>query len=201
MHKWTEEEKNFLREYYTNHSRQETYERFVAKFGCADLTKEAMVAMIKKMGLNNIFTTTFEKGHVPWQKGRPLTPEQRKKLEPTMFKKGHKTHNHLPVGTIAKPGGTFWRIKVAEPDKWEPLHHHIYEKVYGPIPEGSVVGFADGDENNLMPENLYCTTKRISGVMNLKLGPRAKTKEQIEVDIAIAKLMGEIYEKHNSTRT
>ena len=39
------------------------------------------------------------------------------------------------------------------------LHREIYKAHHGPIPEGCVVRFRDGNENNLDPENLTLETR------------------------------------------
>lgn len=48
-----------------------------------------------------------------------------------------------------------WREETGRP----PLHHIIWEETNGPIPEGHVVRHADGNRNNLDPDNLVLATR------------------------------------------
>lgn len=50
------------------------------------------------------------------------------------------------------------KVKVEMPDVWRRKHHIIWESLYGPIPQGYVVTFRDGNKTNLSPENLVLVT-------------------------------------------
>ena len=65
-------------------------------------------------------------------------------------------------------------IKVAETDpftgrpfRYKHKHIHVYEKHYGPVPEGKVVTFLDGDTLNCDPANLTAVTRGELMAMNL----------------------------------
>lgn len=70
----------------------------------------------------------FQKGHVPQNKGKKMSPEQYKKCSGTMFKKGNVPKNYKPVGSkrILKEG--YVEIKIADPNQWELEHRLVWEK-------------------------------------------------------------------------
>lgn len=79
----------------------------------------------------------------------------------------------LPIGTerIGKDGYVVVKVreKTTVPmskDNWMLKHVWAYEQAYGPVPEGHVVYFADGDRRNFDPENLVAVPRRLVGVMN-----------------------------------
>ncbi len=62
------------------------------------------------------------------------------------------------IGTERRKGyfdSVFIQVKVAEPNVWRYKHHITWENANGPIPEGFLVDFVDGDSENCDIENLY----------------------------------------------
>lgn len=51
-------------------------------------------------------------------------------------------------------------------DNWKLLHHIIYEKHYGKIPNGYNVVFVDNDPSNFDIDNLACIPVKYHGLMN-----------------------------------
>lgn len=103
--------------------------------------------------------TRFKKGHTPANKGKKMPEELYEKCSVTMFRKGNIPKNHKPVGTISIRGNHkreqhYLYIKLAEPNKWEFLHRHVWEKANGPIPKGMNLVFKDGNQNNCSLDNL-----------------------------------------------
>ena len=64
MHKWTQEEQQFIREYVLSHTWKETTEEFNRKFGCS-ITLEALRAAGDRYGIRSGRTGQFVKGHTP----------------------------------------------------------------------------------------------------------------------------------------
>lgn len=56
------------------------------------------------------------------------------------------------------------------------LHHVIFEETHGPIPRGSVLRFADGNRNNLDPENLVVATRNEVARENHSTGLTRKSR-------------------------
>ena len=107
----------------------------------------------------------FRKGH-PSTKGFKMTAEQYRKCAGTMFQKGHRPKNSVPVGTItvAKTMSSgreelYYKKKVAEPNRWKLLHRLVWEEHNGPIPPNHVITFLDGNWQNCDISNLMCISR------------------------------------------
>lgn len=101
----------------------------------------------------------FTKGHTPANKGKKMKPEVYLKAQPTMFKKGNKPHNYMPVGSEAITKDGYVKVKIADPNKWELKHRLVWEQHNGPIPKGYNVQFKDGNRANTCITNLYLISK------------------------------------------
>lgn len=169
--KWTEEEKQMLYKYYEDFGptylvvlfRQKGYNRKARVIG-----QTGRRLGLKYKGENRSF---FKSGHVPVNKGKKMSREQRKKCKDTFFKKGNMPQNHTHVGDIRKrerknrfkSDGTNCRyqwIKIAEPNKWELLHRHIWKKHHGAIPKSKIIVFIDNNPDSCVIENLEAITRK-----------------------------------------
>ncbi len=114
----------------------------------------------------------FKPGCIPANKGKTwdeigLSAEARAAVASHWFQKGHKTHNHVEVGTDRwRPHHGYYFRKIAEPNKWRLTHNVIWEEANGPIPEGMRVIFLDGNSKNLALENLVLISKEEHGILN-----------------------------------
>lgn len=79
--------------------------------------------------------------------------------EKSWFKKGNKPHNQVAVGTRVVTEDGYVKIKVAEPNHWLFEHRLVWEEENGPVPEGYVVSFKDGNRLNLDVSNLMLLTE------------------------------------------
>lgn len=102
--------------------------------------------------------TQYRKGCVPPNKGKKwseyMPKDKQERCRTTQFKKGHVPHNKKPVGYERKTVDGYWEVKVAEPNVFEAKHRIIWEKQYGPIPDGMNVSFRDGNKENFDIGNL-----------------------------------------------
>jgi hypothetical protein len=98
----------------------------------------------------------FKPGREPFNKGKTGVGG----WEPTQFKKGHKPHNYKPVGTERINGDGYVDVKIADPNKWKGKHILEWEKENGPVPNGQVVIFGDGNRRNFDPNNLLLVTRK-----------------------------------------
>lgn len=103
--------------------------------------------------------TRFTKGHTPANKGRKMSPEHYAKCQPTMFQKGHSSHNHKEVGSERVNVDGYIEIKVAEPNKWRCKHRIIWEQHNGEIPKGYNVQFKNHNPLDCRIENLYLISR------------------------------------------
>jgi hypothetical protein len=99
---------------------------------------------LKENGLE--LKSNFKKGHVPWCKGKKMSPEHIAKLT-GVFKKGQQPHNTLPIGSIRNINN-YNEIKYAN-HKWMALARYNWEQVHGPVP-GDMCVFKLDQINTMM---------------------------------------------------
>ena len=81
----------------------------------------------------------------------------------------------LPVGTVRRTDGGYAYVKVSdslshfsgyrEPD-WVPLQKKIWTDVHGPIPDGYMICFLNGNRSDLSPKNLCCISRKVSAQLS-----------------------------------
>lgn len=110
------------------------------------------------MGLSS---SRFRRGSAPWNKGIKGSI----KTNATSFLKGQTPSNKLPIGTIKirtrsrDQQQRAW-IKIAEPNRWEPLAVYCWEQTNGPVPNGSVIHHKDHNTLHDSLENLGLLTRQ-----------------------------------------
>lgn len=163
---------------------KEMTHRVNAHFG-AEYTHKQLRSYYKNNQLNSGVTGRFQKGQVSPNKGRfgYAAPG----CEKGWIKKGSAPHNQLPVGSkVFRTDGYLWR-KISDPDIWKQEHVLVYEEANGPIPNGHIITFLDGDRTNVAPENLAIITRQENlALTRLKL--RTSSAEHTEAGILVAKV-------------
>ena len=111
----------------------------------------------------------FQKGHVPFTKGKKqsewLSDEGARKMARTQFKKGlpnQKSYTYRPVGyecPHTSKGRTYVYIKIAADRRMVLKHRWLWEQAHGPIPKDCNVQFKDGNPLNCTLDNLYLISK------------------------------------------
>lgn len=167
--KWTDEEKQIVREMYPDHFASE----IAAMIG---KTVSGVQQMARSMGIRaskervaetgrrtsqnpNSMASRFGKGHVSWNNGKKMDPEVYERIKRTMFKKGHVSVNRRPIGSERVSVDGYVEVKVAEPNKWRLKHRVLWEKAYGPIPAGHNVQFMNGNTQDVRLENLFLISR------------------------------------------
>jgi hypothetical protein len=120
--------------------------------------KEYFIALAKK---NNLKETgakyRFKTAQKPWNDGIKYSVISNK-TRSTQFKPGDLPWNTKTTGTISirtdKRGNSYQFIKVEGERLFVMLHRHIWVKANGPIPEGKIIRFIDGNTMNCVLENL-----------------------------------------------
>ena len=116
--------------------------------------RKALGAYYKRYGIRTGNDGRFRKGQQAYNKGKKMPEHVRKKIEATMFKKGQKPRNTLPVGAETKVDG-YWKVKIGEPDKWQLKSRHEWERIHGEkLGRSDAVIFLDKNPDNFAPENL-----------------------------------------------
>lgn len=97
--------------------------------------------------------TRFQKGMVPWSKGRKLTGRP---VAETAFKPGNRPANYKPVGSYRIAAGGYLQRKMTDtgypPRDWVMVHRLVWEQAHGPIPAGHVVAFRPGRRTTVAEE-------------------------------------------------
>ena len=109
----------------------------------------------------------FQKGNVPFNKGKKwseyMSPEGRKILEATQFKKGNINHKNTFDGNVTirrdSRGYYYKQIRLSK-SVWQKYHQYIWEQVNGKIPDGMLVVFKDKDTMNCNIENLELISRK-----------------------------------------
>ena len=152
-HVYTEEERQFLKEFIPGHTRKEIQEAFNDRFGC-NISIWAVKSYMSRHKIRNGVVKVFPKGRTPANKGKKMPNSQVRK----------------PVGTEYTGPNGYVKIKIAEPDKWVPKQRYIWEQTYGPIPDGYMVVFRDNNKQNVDISNLMLVSKPQGAVLNRHLG-------------------------------
>ena len=169
---------DFVRSIAEGKSTQEIADLVNAEFGEGTITVQCMKAYKSNHGINTGLTGRFEPGHIPATKGKTwdeyMSPEAQERSRQTTFKKGRVPHNGgTPVGTMRvrhaqenRGGKPYIWQKTAEPNVWRMKHVIEWEEHNGPVPEGCMVTFADGNTMNWHIDNLILETKAQHAVKN-----------------------------------
>lgn len=129
----------------------------------------------------------FVRGQESHNKGKKMPPHVYEKAKATMFKKGNRPHNAVPIGTEVIRDDGYHQTKVGEPNKWILTHILIWQQAYGDVPEGCLVSFKDGNRDHIELSNLFMETRAEHADMN-RLGLRSSIPEYTEAGLNVAKL-------------
>lgn len=149
-HRFTEEEKQWLRDNIEQYTYPQLTKLFNINFG-TDLQQSSISDVcLKRMKI--------------------------KRCNPYKFPKGAKEFNQVPIGYEMWDGVCVW-VKVdnkyteercigkSYSGNWKRKSHLVYEKAYGKIPPECMIVFLDKNRRNCELENLYCTTRTINFMM------------------------------------
>lgn len=176
--------RHFIAAYVDGHTSQQIADALNNKFGTT-YTARQIAAYKKNHHLVSNVDTKLKLGNVPYNKGMKGTCAPGS--EKGWFKPGHRPHNHLPVGSEVVRTDGYRARKLAEPNVWKPVHIIMWCDAYGPVPDGCVVCFTDGNPKNISLSNLHLETKAENLVIN-KRGLRSSDAELNETGLMLAKV-------------
>lgn len=134
-------------------------------------TYKGIGAARKRYGIKSGRCGRFKPGNIPHPNAGAKGPNK------TSFKKGLTPHNYKPIGTERTTEDNLVQIKVADPNRWRSKHALIWEKHHGkPVPKGSIIRFADGNQRNFNPENLVLVTRAANALYNKRGYNKAPTE-------------------------
>lgn len=181
----------FVRSIAEGKTNKETAAAVNEKYGAGTITEKKMKAYKNNHKISSGLDGRFKPGTIPVNKGKPMSPEQYERCKETMFKKGQVPTNHLNVGEYTHTTDGYLIRKARETgtqrERFEFVHRAVWEEHNGPIPDGKMVSFLDGDKDNCSIENLFLIDKRINAAMN-KRKLRFKDPELTAIGHTAAKL-------------
>jgi hypothetical protein len=204
---WTDEQIQFIRKNIQGRKYKDLAKLFNDRFG-TDYDTAQIQRMANNRGLKNGWrpdsthnaSTHFKKGHIPHNKGKKgWQSGGRAKL--TQFKKGQPPINYCPIGSERISRDGYVEIKIKDPRTWRSKHTWLWEQVYGPLPKGHVIIFADGDKTNVTLDNLLLVSRQEMAML-CKNHLIYDNKDLTKAGIAIADIylkMGE-RRRHESSR-
>lgn len=193
-HVWTEEQKAYLGEITPGRHYKEIMELVNEKFGL-ELVVTQISRAIKSNGFKTGFTGQFQKGSVPFNKGKTGFNYGKE----TAFKKGHRPATYRPVGSERVNRDGYTEVKVADPNVWKLKHRWVWEQHNGPVPKGYALIFADGDKSNIAVDNLIMVSRAQLVRLNQN-GLIQDNKELTETAINVVDLMVKISHVKKSKR-
>lgn len=212
--KYTSEIREFIKENIKGVKYKDMALLIKQKFNLS-VNPDALAQWCVKNNMQNGVVMNFEKGHTPFNKGKKwddyLTKEQQAKSRQTCFSSerivNHQDHTwYHKVGDERLDKDGYVMIKLYEHAKdngggkgnstraWVLKHRYIWEQNYGPIPEGHIVIFLDGNRLNFEIDNLGLISQRENALIN-KYGLRYDDPDLTKLGINIAKLKLLIIEK------
>lgn len=199
----------FIRDNSWGVSSKEMAEMVNEKFGTS-LTQSGMKQFRRRHGIKSGVTGWYQKGRAPGTKGKTIEeickhdPEKLARVRSAQFKKGDRPMNEMPVGTIVTNSqGYLIRKKQMEGgqwDRWEFLHRAVWEEHNGPVPEGMIVIFKDGNRQNCDLGNLMLVS-RGELVTMAKKGYRFEDPDLTEAAAGMVRLMIKANKKRKKTKT
>lgn len=165
LHKWPPQVEEYIRAHHKGVGPKEMAETLAEVFG-GEFTRAELKAYYGRHKLNSGVTGYFQPGRVPHNKGTRPKDEILDKMRPTMFRKGNRPVNAVPVGTKVKIEG-YWKIKIGEPNKWQQLNRYEWERIHGEkLKPNEVVLFLDNNSDNFSPDNLVKISRSELSLLN-----------------------------------
>ena len=209
--KWTKEHYDYILSICNGKPVKEILALFNEHFN-ENITFSAISNAMYKCGAKtNVNGGRFKKGDKPFNKGLKwdeyLSKESQESCRRTCYKKGdtvrEKNNKWTEIGTETLWKGEYFYIKVDKPTNrkghmYHALkHRYIWEQHNGPIPEGYVVIFLDGNRQNFNIDNLALVKRSELAMLNREKLIVKDNKEATKCGIAIVKLEERIkeYEK------
>lgn len=104
----------------------------------------------------------FTPGHKTWNAGKKGW-QAGGRAKATQFKPGQPSNTWRPIGAerISKDGILYRKVSDTgvKKDDWKAVQVLVWEEHNGPLPDGQIVIFRDGNRDNFEPDNLQAMTR------------------------------------------
>jgi HNH endonuclease len=197
----------FLRKGYRKHSLADLTSVFNARFGLG-LSSIQIRTALNNRGINSGRTGHFVKGHKSWNKDTKGLTHRNK----TSFRLGNRPPNRKPLWSEridSRDGYILMKVPERNPytqtkTRYKLKHVYLWEREHGPVPEGFVVAFKDGNKLHCEPENLMLISRAELLVLNAHHYDDAPEELKPSI-LALAKLEAKggfrtVYYKHRKRR-
>ena len=161
--RWTPAEDKRLTELYQDHKLADIAEKMGRSISSVANRRVKLGLQRTPEQQARIGNGRFSPGQTPWNAGLKGWQAGGRARE-TQFKPGVKPSNTWrPIGAErTSKDGILYR-KVADTgikrDDWKAVHVLVWEEHNGPLPDGRIVIFKDGNRENFEPENLMALTR------------------------------------------
>ena len=189
---FTPEQIQFFKDNYPNMSRKELTELLNKKYGTT-FKQSQVVGFLKANKIKSGRTGHYTKDQKSWNKGT----KGLMKPNSGSFKKGQQPHNLKPAGTERTNVDGYREVKIAGCKAWKLKQRVIYEQHFGPLKQGDVVRFKDGNKLNFAPENLVKISRAEHHFLN-QLGHNTAPEELKPTINVLAKVKAKIADHKRS---
>lgn len=176
MKRFTADEDQFIKDNFLKYPTKELARIMNrSSFGVSNRIRFLGCIIPEEIRQERIKKAHFKKGDVPHNKGKNmeewLSPEVIDKIKKTSFQKGIVPHNTAKEDSLIrlrfhkkeKKSYKFIRIGLS---KWVSLSRFTWEMKHGPLKEGEVIRFKDGDPMNCDIDNLIKVSRKENRLMN-----------------------------------
>lgn len=188
-HNYTADQLQFLKVEYARLPLVQLAEKFNQRFK-TDLTPKRIKSTLERRGITSGRCPQFRQGNVPWNTGKKGSQG----ANATSWKRGNLPHNHRPLWSERINRDGCIEISVPEPNpytgfptRFKLKHIWLWEQQNGPVPEGMVIVFRDGNNRNFDPANLLAVTRQELIAMNMH-GYKSQPEELKPTILALSRL-------------
>lgn len=197
---WTAEEVEWFVSFVPGHSESEISAEHERLFG-EPLTEGQIGSAKTRHGVKSgTVGGRFEKGNVPWTKGKSWAKQGRSEESceaslRTCFKKGVLPHNaagaYVGRERVDRDGYTWVQVSTGLQEtancNFRLKHRVEWERLNGPLPPSTMVVFADHDKGNFDPDNLVAVPRPVWSVIQ-RMGMAYHDRESLEACMMRARL-------------
>lgn len=197
-HKWTDKEDRWLIKNVKGITLEELTERFNKKFNL-NVSKKAVAGRKSKLNISSgIVGGQFQKGQKSFNKGLKwdeyMPKESQERSRKTVFKKGNVPPNHRKIGSERIDSDGYVLVKTQDghlQKNWKLKHRLVWESMYGNIPKGYKIMFADGDKTNCDIKNLILVSDSEELIMNQNKLVK-KNSDLTKIGLNIARILARV---------